>query len=93
MNRREGIKLLAMGSGALFASNPVFPIESALRGKRIGIVVYSYHLRRSSKNVSKQYPYFKYAIDLMEHCHSIGVGALKVGVRGWDKAFAQKVQD
>ena len=93
MNRREGIKLLVMGSGALFASNPVFPIVSASRGKRMGIVVYSYHLRRSSKNASKQYSKFKDAIDLMEHCHSIGAGGLQLGVRGWDKAFAKKARD
>ena len=29
----------------------------------------------------------------MEHCHSIGVSVLKVGVRGWNKVFAQKVRD
>ena len=55
MNRREGIKLLAMESGALFASDPKHPIESALRGKQMGIVVYSYHLSRFSKKVSKKY--------------------------------------
>ena len=93
MNHREGIKLLAIGGGAMLMTNPMFASENTPRGKRMGIVVYSYHLRRSSSNRSKRYPPFKDAIGLMEHCHSIGAGGLQVGIRGWDKAFARKARD
>ncbi len=59
----------------------------------MGIVVYSYSIRRSSRNLSKRYPPFKDAIELMDHCHSIGAGGFQVGVQGWEKAFARNVRD
>ncbi len=59
----------------------------------MGVVVFSYHLRRSSKNDSKRYPRFENAIELLEHCSEIGAGGLQVGVSGWETVFAKKVRD
>jgi len=93
MNRREGIRLMALGGGAALATNPLIAKKPVSRGKRMGIVVYSYHLRRSSGNSSKRHPPFQDAIELLEHCHAIGAGGLQVGVSGWSEVFARKVRD
>ena len=93
-NRRDALKRLS-GVAALSLGAPLIRgAESApSRGKRLGVVVYSYHLRRSSQNSSTQYPPFKDAIELLEHCHSLGAGGAQVGVHGWQAAFGKRVRD
>ena len=59
----------------------------------MGVVVHSYGNRWNSKVESKNYPGFTNAIDLLEHCHSIGAGGIQVVVRDWTLEFAKKVRD
>jgi sugar phosphate isomerase/epimerase len=93
MNRREGIRLMALGGGAVFATNPFTAKKPVSRGKRMGVVVYSYHLRRSNGNLSNRYPPFEDTVELLEHCHAIGAGGLQAGISGWSEAFAREVRD
>ena len=71
-----------------FVHLPVFAKEN-----RMGIVVHSYGLRWNSKVDSKQYPGFANAIDLLEHCNSIGAGGVQVGIKNWTADFGKKVRD
>lgn len=87
--------LKRLGAGMLsFAAPRSLPaLEPRSRGKRMGVVVSSYRIRRSNKNNSVRYPPFRDAIELLEHCHSYGAGGVQVGVFGWETVFAKKVRD
>lgn len=65
----------------------------AEKGTTMGIVVHSYASRWNSKEPSRMYPGFSDAVELMEHCHSIGAGGVQTLVRGWDSEFASKVRE
>jgi sugar phosphate isomerase/epimerase len=56
----------------------------------MGVVVHSYAKRWNSKVPSTKYPGFKDAVDMLEHCHSIGAAGIQVMVRGWDKDFVNR---
>ena len=60
--------------------------------KRMGVVVHSYAKRYYAKNNSNQYPAFKNAIDLLNHCYQLGAGGIQVGVNGWTDDFTGKVR-
>jgi 3-oxoisoapionate decarboxylase len=90
IDRREFLQKASAGAVAL--SMPHFPGKFS-KGTAMGVVVHSYASRWNSKVVSKRYPAFSNAIELMEHCHSIGAGGVQVLVRDWDKAFARKVRN
>lgn len=89
LNRRDFIRIAILG--ALATQLPTFPVWAA--GKKMGIVVHSYAARWQSKAASIQYPGFQDAVDLLQHCHSIGAGGIQVTVRGWASDFAKKVRD
>lgn len=84
---------MAIGSGAMLVARSLLADKPIQRRKRMGIVVYSYHLRRSNRNSSKRYPPFKDAIELLERCHAIGAGGLQVGIGDWTEVFARNVRD
>jgi hypothetical protein len=92
-DRREALKRLAgMAAMSLGSSMALGADAVPSRGKRMGVVAHSYHLRRSSRNSSLKYPPFKDAIELLEHCHSLGAGGAQVGVDGWQAAFGKRVR-
>jgi hypothetical protein len=84
--------LLAAGISALALSFPLPVFSGKLKGERMGIVVHSYGLRWNSKANSSTYPPFNNAIQLLEHCHSIGAGGIQVGVSGWTPDFALQIR-
>ena len=72
---------------------PFIRLPRIFREMRMGIVVHSYGHRWNSKLESQQYPGFKDAVDLIEHCHEIGAGGVQVMVRNWTEDFTKKVRD
>lgn len=93
MSRRDMLKATGLGIAAITASQSLYAASKASRGKRMGVVIFSYHLRNSSENRSNRYPQFKDAIELLEHCSKYGAGGVQVGVSGWESVFAKKVRD
>lgn len=72
---------------------PFLQMPDFLKEAKMGIVVHSYATRWNSKIASKRYPGFMDAVELLEHCHSIGAGGLQVGVRNWTADFSKKMRD
>lgn len=60
---------------------------------KMGVVVHSYARRWNSKVPSSRYPGFQDAVDMLQHCHSIGAAGIQVMVRGWDKAFVDRFRN
>lgn len=89
MKRREFLQASTRAAMAL----PFLRMPDFMKGMRMGIVVHSYASRWNSKSESSKYPGFKDAVDLMEHCHSIGAGGVQVNVRDWSDDFSKKVRE
>jgi len=68
-------------------------IPSNLEKSQFGIAQASYAFRWNSKTKSLKYPRFSNSLDMIEHCHKLGVGGAQVSVRGWTSDFAEKVRD
>jgi sugar phosphate isomerase/epimerase len=77
----------------LAAALPGNILANDLSRKKMGIVVHSYGLRWNSKAKSRTYPAFENAMQLLEHCHSIGAGGMQVGVNNWTSSFAQSLKN
>ena len=90
MQRRQFIKSTSLASMA--CALPKFP-HRGLGGTSMGLVVHSYAARYGSKVDSARYPAFNNAIDLIEHCHTIGSGGVQVVVKDWATDFSKKVRD
>jgi sugar phosphate isomerase/epimerase len=68
-------------------------MASNLKSYKLGIVVHSYANRWKPKTESTKYPGFRSALDLLEHCASIGAAGIQVQVDGWTADFSRKVRD
>jgi sugar phosphate isomerase/epimerase len=89
MNRRTFLQQTSRAAMVMpFMQFPALP-----EGAPMGIIVHSYAHRWSGKIESKEYPPFKDAIDLLEHCYAIGAGGVQVTVRDWSERFSKKVRD
>lgn len=93
MSRRNMLKTAGLGVAAIAASQCLYSASNASRGKRMGVVIFSYHLRNSSRNESNRFPPFRDVIELLDHCNAYGAGGVQVGVSGWESVFARKVRD
>lgn len=96
MHRREFIQKSTLAS--FVAANQFASLGSSKRplwgmGGSMGLVVHSYSARYGSKTESKKYPAFNNAVDLIEHCHSIGSAGVQVVVKDWAIDFSKKVRD
>jgi sugar phosphate isomerase/epimerase len=89
MKRRQFLGQSARAAMAI----PFLNLPGFMKAARMGIVVHSYAARWGSQTASEKYPGFRDAIDLMEHCHSIGAGGIQVGVRDWSADFARKARE
>lgn len=90
-SRREFVQ--KAGLGALALGLPFNALPDFLKEVPMGVVVHSYAARWNSKTDSKKYPPLTDAIQLMEHCASIGAGGVQTVVRGWTSDFAKKARD
>ncbi len=91
LDRRSFLKNAGLGAMALSFTFPVLP--HYFKGIPMGIVVHSYGARWNSKVESENYPGFQNALDLINHCYSIGAGGIQVGVNNWSSDFAKQVRN
>ena len=78
---------------ALFATMPILPkFPSVFGDMRFGVADASYMMRRFRNMESELYPPFTDAMQMIEHCASLGFGGVQVGVGGWDSKFAKKIR-
>ena len=60
--------------------------------KRLGLSVASYRRYKSPVHTGA-YPGWKNALELLDHCGTLGAGCLQIGVSGWSRKFAMKVRE
>ncbi len=91
MRRRTFIK--NSSATALLAVMPALPdFSPTFAEMRFGVADASYMMRRYRNIESKLYPPFANAMEIIDHCASLGFGGVQTGVRGWDAKFAKKVR-
>ena len=71
-------------------SLPTFPL--LFEDLRFGVADASYMMRRYRNMESEAYPPFINAMQMIDHCASLGFGGMQVGVGGWDAEFAKKIR-
>ncbi len=89
MERRNFIKTASLATFAI----PELICAKPMLANKMGVVVHSYGARFGSKVASQKYPAFNNAIDLMEHCKSIGAGGIQVVIKDWAEDFSKKVRE
>ena len=83
----------ALGVNTLGATALGMPkIPEFLKDTRFGVATSSYANRWHSKAKSARYPGFSDALDLLNHCHQLGVGGAQIGVNDWSTDFARQVR-
>lgn len=92
MDRREFLTD-AVPRGIGMMTLPLMNFPSFLKDVPMGVVVHSYASRWHGKEKSQKYPAFTDAIQLLDHCHSIGAGGIQVTVNNWSVDFAKKLRD
>lgn len=91
MKRRRFLKRSLAGTVAV--GMPILPTFSkVVEETRFGVADASYMMRRYRKLKSEAYPPFADALEMIEHCSSLGFGGMQVGVGGWDSDFSKKVR-
>lgn len=83
MNRRHLITALLAAA---------LPVQAALGGQRLGLVLGSYAHRWQGKYSSFKVPPFRDALDVMDHIRGLGVGSLQLPVQGWTLDLARQVR-
>lgn len=81
------------GLGAMAMSLPFPAFPDFLKNVPMGVVVHSYGARWNSKTDSQKYPPMTDAIQLMQHCASIGAGGVQTVVNGWTTDFGKKARN
>src|SRR5690349_10805097 len=89
MDRRNFLHQASMAALTL----PFVKMPTPYKALGMGIVVHSYASRWNAKTQSEKYPGFQNAIQLIDHCHSIGAGGVQVVMRDWGRDFAKKVRE
>lgn len=92
IQRRGFLQAAGLGMAATWLQSFKWFSEIA-KDSAMGIVVHSYASRWNAKTESKNYPAFTNAVQLLEHCQSIGAGGIQVVVGGWTSDFAKKVRE
>ncbi|PRY85890.1 sugar phosphate isomerase/epimerase family protein [Mongoliibacter ruber] len=90
ISRRDFIRKSSMAGILLAVPFPHF--SQIIASNSMGIVVHSYWSRWQSKADSQQFPAFENALQLLNHCKSIGAGGIQVGVQNWTEDFATNIQ-
>ena len=86
IGRRAFLQLATAGAIQLSMKD----IGKTAPASTMGVVVHSYASWWNSIVPSARYPGFKDAVDMLQHCHSIGAAGIQVMVRDWDKAFVNR---
>lgn len=91
LDRRSFLHTASLG--LLAFSQPLSFLAAMNKDSAMGVIVHSYAIRWNAKTESKTYPAFVNAIQLLEHCHSLGAGGIQVTLNNWTQDFAKKVRD
>src|SRR5436309_2147962 len=89
MNRREMVRLLALGSAAL-GTFPFSAEAAVARQTRLGVDMNSYGTRWSLTTPPDIR--FKNVLDMLEHCHGLGAGGIQARIELWENEFVAKVR-
>ena len=94
VSRRAFMKTSALSGLALLA-NPGDVLSSALTISRsaMGVAMASYANRWGAPVENSKIPGFENALQVLQHCESIGAGGVQVGARNWSDDFTGKVRD
>ncbi len=92
MNMKRRTFIQNSSAGALAACLPVMPSFTTAEESRFGVAEASYMMRWYGKLQSTAYPAFSNAMDMINHCASLGFGGVQVGIRNWDKAIASDIR-
>lgn len=91
MKRRKFVTTTSAGTLAM--ALPVLPtFSSVMEENRFGVAEASYVMRWYRKMASEKYPPFLNAMEMVEHCGSLGFGGVQVGIRKWDTDFCKKLR-
>lgn len=91
MNRRSFVQNSALGG--LAAVMPAFPeFLSEVPENRLGVAEASYMMRAYRNIPSEAFPPFKGAMDMLEHCASLGFGGVQVSIGKWDTDYAKTMR-
>jgi 3-oxoisoapionate decarboxylase len=90
MKRRTFVQ--SSTAGALAAWLPAMPSFISAEETRFGVAEASYMMRWYGKLQSTAYPAFSSAMDMIQHCATLGFGGVQVGIRNWDTAVASDIR-
>jgi sugar phosphate isomerase/epimerase len=76
-----------------FSASSIHELSKFVSTNSMGIVVHSYGFRWNSKINSSHFSSFTNALDLLQHCSSIGAGGIQVVLNQWTSDFAKKVRE
>ncbi len=81
-------------AGSLAMAMPVFPhgLAAAIPEQRFGVAEAGYYMRWYRDMASQVYPPFRTALDMIDHCHSLGFGGVQVNVRNWDRDMVREIR-
>lgn len=84
-----------MDRRTILAASAAIPIVGSLSAKPcvqpLGLTIWSYGQRWRQRG--KPQESWKDALDVLDHCKSLGAGCLQIGVQGWSEDFAGKVRE
>ena len=78
-------------AGVAAATLPNFGLSKG--PKKLGVAAASYAIRWRAKEENRKYPPFAHAIEMLEHCHSIGAGGIQTSVRDWTGEFGTQIRN
>ena len=94
MNGPSRRQVLAAAAGATLLSARCTADEQPAARCAMGVTIASYWVRFGAARPSAdRFPKWADALDVLEHCASLGAGGLQVGVKGWATDFARKLRD
>ncbi|MDA8686395.1 sugar phosphate isomerase/epimerase [Robiginitalea sp.] len=91
MHRRHFIQNASVaGLGAVMPAFPGFLQD--VPELRLGVAEASYMMRAYRNIPSEAFPPFKGAMDMLEHCASLGFGGVQVSIGKWDTDYAKTMR-
>jgi sugar phosphate isomerase/epimerase len=97
MNRREALVACLEALPALGALAAPLEAQEVYKGKRLGIVEYSFGLRLAADRTTKKGAGLTDPLAFLEHCHKLGAGGVHLGMgvhgKSYTSAFRTKLDD
>ena len=94
MNRRQFISMTAKTGIMAATVSPVAQTLPQVSPPSLGITIASYMQRwRKRGTPDSGTPPWNNALDILNHCKTLGAGCLQIGVKHWTRDFAGKIRD